>query len=65
MEIGLELVHAQPNRHLLLVDRKDLRGPVGASLLGTMVLLKPVTQAALAAWLTLASAERAAVGRWL
>lgn len=63
MDTGRDLAALQPSRHLLLVNRHDLAGPEAAKFLGTMVVLKPVTRAALAAWLDQAIAERATVAR--
>ena len=63
MNIALEIASANPSRHLVLAERKDLAGPAGASLLTTMVLLKPVTQAALAAWFNHSLAQCTAISR--
>ena len=44
------LVVEEPHRHIFLIDRSDL-AKTGTELLGAMLVLRPVTKAALAAWL--------------
>jgi signal transduction histidine kinase len=61
LDLARELAAGQPQSHLLLVERKDLEAFGSGSFAGVMVVLKPVTKAALAAWLLQAVPGRGAV----
>src|SRR4051794_31039643 len=58
LDVALRLVAEECHRHIFIVDRKDLSGK-GAGLRGAMLALRPVTKAALAAWLEQAAHMRA------
>lgn len=51
LELAWELAAADPKSHLLLVERADLVKSRDFKTAGAIVLLKPVTKAALSAWL--------------
>ena len=55
-----ERILRSPSTHLFLIDRKDLSDPAADALPGPMILLKPVTRAALAAFLGSALSPQAA-----
>ncbi len=50
LDVALRLTAEERHRHIFLIDRSDLAG-AGAALRGAMLALRPVTKAALAAWL--------------
>jgi signal transduction histidine kinase len=58
LDVALRLATEELHRHIFLIDRSDLAG-AGAELRGAMLALRPVTKAALAAWLEQAEAFRA------
>jgi signal transduction histidine kinase len=58
LDVALRLVTEELHRHIFLIDRSDLAG-AGAALRGAMLALRPVTKAALAAWLEQAETFRA------
>jgi len=58
LDVALRLAAEESHRHIFLIDRSDLSGD-GAGLRGAMLALRPVTKAALAAWLEQAANLRA------
>jgi signal transduction histidine kinase len=58
LDVALRLATEELHRHIFLIDRSDLEG-AGAPLRGAMLVLRPVTKAALAAWLEQAETFRA------